>query len=176
MSMTTAGHFWVHLTKTSGTPQRQQKDNNISCLLGTQTVLGWGIYLVLRSNKASTDVIKLCSSMGLASEGRTWPSLVNMCPIHFHSTLETGETTGRFQYVIVNFRKLEEAMAVSRLLSGLPEEISEKSRHKFGTFTNYTMLKLLGFRAPQKRQTCHEPWVDTALELVPTFSARCFLK
>ena len=75
------------------------------------------------------------------------------------------------------FRKLEKAMAVCGMRSGVAEENSGKVPGKLleKFCPKHEMLHILGFRAPG-RQTCREPWVDTARDLVPTFRAGCFSK
>ena len=64
-------------------------------------------------------------------------------------------------------------MAFYGVLSGVSGKIPGKLWDNFRIYFPEMFLKFLGFQAPE-RQTCREPQVDTALDLVPTFWAGCF--
>ena len=67
-------------------------------------------------------------------------------------------------------------MAVYGMLSGVVEEILGISREKFGKSARIaTCLKFQDF-GHWERQTCGEPWVDTAPHIVTTFCAGGLLK
>ena len=75
-----------------------------------------------------------------------------------------------------SFRKLEKAVAVSGVWSGLSEENSGKVQGQLREklFRSAKCYKFLDF-GHRERQTCREPWVDTAWTLSPP-SVRVFLK
>ena len=75
------------------------------------------------------------------------------------------------------FRKLEKAVAVSGVCSGVLEENSRKVPGKllenFSRIAKCCKFQDFGHR---ERQTCRELWAHTADNLVPAFRAGCFLK
>ena len=70
-------------------------------------------------------------------------------------------------------RKLEEAVAVSGVFAGVLEKIPGKLLENFSRIVKCYKFWDFGHR---ERQTCREPWVHTARDLVPTFQVGCFLK
>ena len=71
----------------------------------------------------------------------------------------------------MTIRKLEKAVAVSGISLGVPGENLGNSRENLSHLAE--CLKFWSF-ADQNRQTCREPWVDTALNLVCTFCGVSF--
>ena len=76
-------------------------------------------------------------------------------------TAETAKTVKTV--TVASFRKLEKAVAVSGVSSGVLEENSGKVQGKLlEKFSrNAKSYKFQGF-GRRERQTCREPWADTA--------------